>query len=695
VDRWHTAQDSAEALGDALVAAIRGGADPSQMVVLIPDADLSVRMALSRVLRERGITELDPRDPLELRLGEHVKGFFRSLELASSDFERVKLLEWLRLDAGLSDNELAACAERLAQGGVRSGARAVGQALGDLLRREVLVRLEVLFEVSRGRILLSSLPPHARGPGQATPDARWSEWLERFWKGFESDLVALGQHEVRLPLSHWMERIRSRLEQSQSPPRRIRPVTGIRVVRASQCNPELRNLSVWVLGLPPQWLSVSAAASRVGDSYLRTRDRDFLGTEFAVHSAAALRDSRKRALVSWIAVADQLTILDHAYEADGSERESLQLLFKELGGSDDGSLALEITEHGAHARLLAGHALVTQARSREVRLAPRSGAKLSATELDALSRCPFLGAVQGRWKLKDAEDPELDLWPTTSGNLLHRSVELLVKDLEADPEVVRGAPREACARAVQRAWSEAREARKLQGWVESPQLAIQIERQMIERLGAFLEVELTYRDRSGVRVLAAEEDARLEWSFEIRDEAFEESAGAPRETGQSRSVTIRGKADRVDEHPQGLFVIDYKSGKQDVKGSDMRTLGYRLQLPFYAIAGRQKFQRPVLGVQFIELNRDARRSVGLFPASLNGKQAGSLTQVRSNNSSLFAEDPAEVWQELEGRIRDRVSAFMDGSHDARPVLGGKECENCRARLVCGEARREWVEGESS
>lgn len=671
IERWHTVEDAAEALGDALAGVIEAGEDPASQVVLIPDSDPAARLALRRVFAERGITELDPRDPLEIRLSESIKAIFRPLELVASRFERVALLEWLAFDGGLEAGTLARAAELLAQAGVREGFEASLGALAPLLTLlpvPVVASLQALGRLSRGRVSLQQLAQAA----VRSSDPRLSEWIERFWKTLLDDLKLLGIENERFPVALWMERVRSRLEQTQAPPNRTRPVTGVRVVRASQCSPELEDVRLWFFGLPAQYLSISAAASRVGDAFLRTRERDLLGVEFAVHSSTVLRDSRVRAIRSWLGSAAALHVLDFQFESDGSERETLELLFRELGAS------IEVLEMGAHPRFLQSHALVTEARSREVRLAGLREARLSATSLDALSRCPFLGLVQGRWKLRGAEDPELELWPTTSGNLLHRAVELLVTDIETSASSVRADESLACRRALSRAWSEARDARKLQGWVETPQLGAQIERRMVERLQAFLEAEWKYRDRAQTRVMAVEDAAVLEWRFESK----------------GRSVEIRGKADRIDEHPEGLFVMDYKSGKQDLKGSDMRELGYRLQLPFYAIGARQKFGRPVLGVQFVELGRDARRSVGLFPERLNGKVKGSLTQVRSNNASLFAGEPEDLWAELEFRIQDRVSAFLEGVHDSRPVIGAKECSSCRVRMACGEARREWLEGDA-
>ena len=79
---------------------------------------------------------------------------------------------------------------------------------------------------------------------------------------------------------------------------------------------------------------------------------------------------------------------------------------------------------------------------------------------------------------------------------------------------------------------------------------------------------------------------------------------------------VIGRPDRIDQHADGIFIIEYKSSGQSPHGQDMVSLGYRLQLPAYALAARQRFSQPVLGAQFVELNRKGGRSSGLFFCSV-------------------------------------------------------------------------------
>src|SRR6185312_15119153 len=88
---------------------------------------------------------------------------------------------------------------------------------------------------------------------------------------------------------------------------------------------------------------------------------------------------------------------------------------------------------------------------------------------------------------------------------------------------------------------------------------------------------------------------------------------------------IRGKPDRIDQHPEGVFIMDYKTSGGVPHGCEMVDEGYRLQLPFYALAVRKELNQAVLGVQFVELDRRGSRKSGIFFKPFNGKNVGCLT----------------------------------------------------------------------
>ncbi len=672
-ERWHTVEDAAESLGDLLCSRIENGVPHSSLIILIPDGAASgtpVRRALSRVLAERNISELDARDPLETRISEEVRHAWMGPLLASCGFERLRLLEWLRAEVGIEAGDLGRIHSALSDAGAREGWRQVQRLLPEHAR----TRLEGLEAAARGSIGLEALHElFEREPGTRV-SSRIREWVRSVLGALREDLEALGLQGLELRLSEWMERVRARAEQSPAPARRIRPRTGVRIVRFSQFNAGFRGMEVFALGLPARWLS----ESRSGDLYLGARDREILGTEFAIHSSHSARSARTGAFSSWMAAAapGAYHLLDYQHEMDGSERERIEPLLAELG------IVRESVEMGAHPRNMAGYSIVADARPREVRLSPMAPAEsgrfeLSASDIEAYSRCPFTALVRSRWRIRSPDEPDLSPWPSTRGQLLHAAVECLVRGIESNAASVRADAMGASRRALESAWIGMEARGGLKGWVPTPQLRIQVERQVVQLLCLFLEKEWEYRDRSGVRLLAAEEDAKLEWSF----------------AHEGREYCIRGKADRIDAHADGLWVIDYKSGGQALKGGDMRERGYRLQLAYYAIAAAGKFDRPVLGAQLVELTREAKRSVGFFPKKWNGSKEGCLTRAAASNSSLFDGPPEELWSTLEDRIRTASVSLASGIADASPVLGASECRDCRVRSACGQARREWLEGE--
>lgn len=334
---------------------------------------------------------------------------------------------------------------------------------------------------------------------------------------------------------------------------------------------------------------------------------------------------------------------------------------------------------GAHLRFIESYGLVRRARMGEIQLEPvASGQKLqlTATTLDFMSRCSFLGLLYGRWKLSEKEEADWELWPRVRGALLHRAAEKIVLAVQEKPDLP-GAD-ELANEVWGNVWLEALQTENIPGWIHSPQLSVQVRRTAVSILKTFIAKELEYRSRSGIRSVAMEKNARLEMSWIDRNQ---------------REITVGGFADRIDEHSEGLFVLDYKTSVQGVTGKVMREKGYRLQLPFYAVAARASFKKPVLGVQFVELNSEGKRSVGLFPRRLNGKTPGKLTQLGATNGGLFDEDPDVIWSELQEKMMSIIEYYADSRYSVNPVLGTKECENCRAALICGQLRREWINGE--
>ena len=184
---------------------------------------------------------------------------------------------------------------------------------------------------------------------------------------------------------------------------------------------------------------------------------------------------------------------------------------------------------------------------------------------------------------------------------------------------------------------------------------------------AFCEKEREYILRAHTRVLGLENI-----KFEIPFNGFQ----------------VVGEPDRIDEHPDGLFILDYKTASTSPSGTDILENGYRLQLPFYAIASQKMFGKSTLGFQFVQLDKKGTRSAGLFFEGTNGKDAGKLTATTRNNKSLLALPRDEVWSKLERDIQRQGQEYIAGHFEAKPRIQPrkKECDSCRVGDICGLRR---------
>jgi ATP-dependent helicase/DNAse subunit B len=198
-----------------------------------------------------------------------------------------------------------------------------------------------------------------------------------------------------------------------------------------------------------------------------------------------------------------------------------------------------------------------------------------------------------------------------------------------------------------------------------------VKSRLVDVLTAFQEKEREYFTRSGARVVSME-DRKLKLEYD--------------------DFAIVGTPDRIDEHPAGFFILDYKSSAASLPtGAEMVDQGLRLQLPFYALATKRETGKQVAGLQFIELNRKAGRSRGIFFKEFNGKDRGKLTATTAASKSLLNRAPDEVWSVLEERIAESARAYLSGVFDAAPKKR-QSCDSCMTQDLCG-FRRLTVETE--
>ncbi len=218
---------------------------------------------------------------------------------------------------------------------------------------------------------------------------------------------------------------------------------------------------------------------------------------------------------------------------------------------------------------------------------------MSSTRLEGWAKCPFAFFGERLLEVVPTEDPEaqLEMSPMIRGSLIHEVLERFVTEVLARPPERQPAPAQP--------WGDGDHARiraiadevcgeyEAQGVTGRPVFWRRDRARVIALADRFLFADDDQRREGGTRPVAAE------YRFGIGDEVPPVEVPLP----DGRRLRFRGSADRIDEGPDGSFlVLDYKTGGD----RDYRTLsvdnpdnkGTKLQLVVYGLAARARAERP-------------------------------------------------------------------------------------------------------
>ncbi len=265
-------------------------------------------------------------------------------------------------------------------------------------------------------------------------------------------------------------------------------------------------------------------------------------------------------------------------------------------------------------------------------LVEAAGRKWSISQLTQIGQCPFRWFAARLLRLKPAEEGELELDPAKRGSLYHNTLEIAMRKAKGAEDV-----RRAVLDELQAAFEEAEKDKtlalpKLQNWA--------IERlDHLEQLRKAVESPAFISE--GATVLGVEQNYEAEW------EGFK----------------LKGSIDRVDETPEGLIAIDYKTSAKLPKGVKDASgkLSIDVQIPIYS--------------------QVALRS--LYPDKPLGKSAYySLTKGK-----ILKEGKEEISSELYDFARRVHRLLSTGSFPVEPDTGRKACQYCDFDLVCRKGQR--------
>lgn len=254
---------------------------------------------------------------------------------------------------------------------------------------------------------------------------------------------------------------------------------------------------------------------------------------------------------------------------------------------------------------------------------------LSATQLQELGQCPFKWFAKRLLRLQEPPEAAADLEISERGRLYHRCLELVLQDGQTRLEV---------AQVSLAALSEAfRAAEQELALPERPAWTVQRE-EHLATLHLNLQPDNSHFLAPGAAIADRERTFTLDnW----------------------HGLRLTGKIDRVDREPEGLRVLDYKTGSSVAKVQDASGAAtLEVQLAIYSAAIAQAFGEPPHRAQYYSLTK--REIINAAPSEAADLEA-------------FAA---------------RVSAHLAaGSYPVAPDREQTACTYCPYDLVCRRGPR--------
>jgi ATP-dependent helicase/nuclease subunit B len=265
--------------------------------------------------------------------------------------------------------------------------------------------------------------------------------------------------------------------------------------------------------------------------------------------------------------------------------------------------------------------------------------------LAAQSACPFRAFALHRLAARELTAPGVGIDGLTRGSFMHEALHGLWGELGDRPSLA-GLDRVARAKRVRAAVERA--GAKILAGLPPGLVRIELD-EAAQRIGELLEVELL---RPDFAVLHREEPVNVELG----------------------PLRIRGQVDRVDRVPDGLVVIDYKTGAASPGDWDSERPA-EPQMPLYALA----FQRELAGLAYALLR----------PGSVELRGLARSGDVFGNALPRLKPPPADEWQEIIAawrRVLEALAAaFAAGDARVDPVQPKGEsgtCAWCHLATLC-------------
>jgi RecB family exonuclease len=650
----HSLEDAAQFLMDDLLA--EAASDPGALdrhAIVIQDEPV-IRRTLKRVAELRGIPLQDPRDPTLVVQSEEMKFATLEMALVAKGFPAGLVLAWIATQPELRPM-VGEYRKKIIEAGVVQGLQSY------TLVPAVKEALTALQNRYPSRLTLSDLHECLKRSAKALALPVWVDSvLERLFSQWKQSFIQIGLEHKKRPLRYWFEQVQEKLRRTTPVVNPLKNRTGLRLFRVDQAISALmlptenkEALKVHFFGVTPSFFE----PREEGNEWFSTRDREILSNEFGLPSYREAQAQAVKSFQGWRAVASAAVFWDYEYDEAGGEAESCDL-----------NLSAIPFLQPAEKEILGAHPLMIPSLQTHLKeSSPHVQITLPKTEwpvsfMNAYGNCAFTAYAGFLLSLYDEREADFDLKGDSYGNLVHAALEKMVLE-KADIED-----------AFDHAWKQTKQL----AWLKSERLYRAIKYKTVTLLHTFLQSEEEYRAKSGAEPLHIEYG--IDW--------------------QKDGLTFKGRIDRVDQHADGLVLMDYKTSSVVPSGRDTIEKGMGLQLPLYALALKEKLNQEVVAAQYLQMSPDkvGRNSGILFTQFNQSKKtdavANPITNARSNSLSLFQETPDVVWARVDAKISELIAKAKAGQFTANPAKPA-DCARCRYQLVCGRLRGKTEEEQGS
>ena len=646
----HSLEDAILFLMDHLQEQCKTEEDLDAHAVVIPD-EPALRRTLKRVAESRGFLFQDSRDPTQVLQSEEMKLCLLELELVAKGFTAAQVMTWMGTQPSLK-SQVGDLRKKIIEKGIVSGLQSYSWL------PTLFPLLLAIKERYSSRCTLMQLRESVKQSARILFLPAWVDLvLDRIFTQWEESFEQLELQDQKRPIRYWLEQLQDKIKKATPMVAPVKHRHGLQLYRADQAVSlallekinEGKAITIHFVGIDAGFFEPREA----GNEWFSVRDHELLAHEFGLISLQEGKTQRLNSFHSWASLSSAHSYFwDFEYNETGSEREPADWsCFGDLLADE---AVAEVEEHlGMHPSLWNSVFPKLKVHPPQVTVA-MNRTEWPVSFLNAFGNCGFSAFASHVLRLYDERETDFELKGDVFGNLIHSAAESVLK-LKLLPE-----------EAFEKAWKSTTPT----AWLKSPRLYTSIRYKAIQVLNTLLLSESEYQARA--QTVPTHFEMEVNW--------------------EKDGMNFIGRIDRIDQHRDGLVVVDYKTSASSANGQAMLDQGRDLQLPIYSLAIQKKLDQPVIAAQYLQLAPlKTNRHVGILFTKWNQARKDdpielAVTKARSNSKSLFSDEPEVVWERVNERVTTLIRSIRAGNFSAAPV-DPKVCVSCRYELVCGKARK--------